>query len=665
MLIYAKIFPLSRNSEVLSNAFATEETSGRTRVRSIAAVGLTVAGVVFFTLYLGYWDAGGLKERQQKELAAAKEEAEAAGAELAEQTIRGRILWDEKYSDWEKTDRPFDTTWYGVESGYNYAALIYLDKKFLADYDILFLKNPTYPYSQKEIDDMVEFVENGGGIFMMGEHTNVFGTSIPLNSVAREFGFFFRHDVVFDLENKFEQFVSLPKLTRSPVVRDVDEFLFQVSCSIEPLSVVGPTRNAIITRGSWALPYLYASQNFYPPVEFRTDMTYGPLVQMITSTRGKGRVVGFTDSTMFSNMVSNMSMFFPGKPEMILNSMEWLNRENRHNRLNGVFLFFAIVCLVPALVLIVRKPVLGGSFVASVCIGSFAAAITAAAITAHTSFEREYSDYEMPVRGFVRNRERDYSTFYAWVPRVGYFPSLKKTFDEALAEHPDILVMINPSRYTPANRDFPIEQDERRFNEKFMPSLKQYLVGGGKLLLMDDASNEQSLSNKILQEFGMRLESGAARASETQRQQLQTAMLLNPNGEPVCSVPVGLRIIGGEPLMTIRHADARRQAQQHVILARKKIGEGTLLVMSASGRFANAKMLEAPADAENPQHVAHWLGENYSAFALQFAILRGLAGDAQPGYDETTLKTSGTPGDHLMAELLRLPAHLRQHGAAR
>ena len=104
---------------------------------------------------------------------------------------------------WERTDKPFDTTWYGHLSGYNYYCIydycsrFYtmsrltkpIDDEALGECDVLILKVPTRPYSPEEIETVGRFVKRGGGLLLIGEHTNVFGTGTYLNAVARTFGF--------------------------------------------------------------------------------------------------------------------------------------------------------------------------------------------------------------------------------------------------------------------------------------------------------------------------------------------------------------------------------------------------------------------------------------------------------------------------------------------
>jgi len=57
---------------------------------------------------------------------------------------------------------------------------------------VLILKDPTATYDPSEVDLMEKFVKAGGGILMVGEHTDVFGTGRNLNDLARRFGFEFR-----------------------------------------------------------------------------------------------------------------------------------------------------------------------------------------------------------------------------------------------------------------------------------------------------------------------------------------------------------------------------------------------------------------------------------------------------------------------------------------
>jgi hypothetical protein len=636
VLIFAKAFPLRRTGETLEAGLQLEHFAPSQHLRKGLAVLAVALGVFFFVGYLGYWDSGKIN--------------------------KGRIILDEKHSDWEKSEIPFDITWYGNESTYNYAAMskllsYYYDldknldkdltKDVLEKYDILLLKNPTYPYTQEETEAILEFVEKGGGVFLMGEHTNVFGTSVPLNSIGRHFGFAFRFDSVFDMEEKFEQLWHVPKLMPGPLMQNQKDFLFATSCSIEPIDYFGPTRNAAVGPALWSLPIEYASGNFYPSVDLRTDMTYGPLVQLITATYGKGRAIGFSDSTTFSNFSTQL----PGKPDLLLSSMNWLNHRNRWSLFNCIFFLLSLVFFAMAGAVVYQTPRHQGTRLAMVAVGVCVAALSMVLFTALTRsaypmpqpkqdsdgvplrvpkvvFEKQYSEYEIPIGGFVKDQQKSYNMFYLWTMRLGFFPFLKDNFDDALAENPQVFVMINPTNITPAGRDFVDHADAKNVEDNVIPKLKKYVEDGGKLLLMDDVENEMTMSNMILRPFGMRLEKGYAPAG---RGAAPATTLLNTAGQVIGTAPVTYTVVGGDPLITT--------GSNKVVLARKKFGKGAVVVMGASKRFCDAQM--------GVSYSARPRANLMKVYFLQFAILRGLMNENP---------------DALDAELRRINEELAEYG---
>ena len=86
------------------------------------------------------------------------------------------------------TPRGLPSRTLGEASGYNYAAIYdYLgqyyqmsrllekdkiDDETLGKCDVLVIKIPTARYSQDEADAVVRFVEQGGGLLLIGDHTN-------------------------------------------------------------------------------------------------------------------------------------------------------------------------------------------------------------------------------------------------------------------------------------------------------------------------------------------------------------------------------------------------------------------------------------------------------------------------------------------------------------
>jgi len=159
----------------------------------------------------------------------------------------GRILIDEKHSDWEWTDEKFDTHLFGRRTDYNFYCLsdyltyFYpqveknhqpLTRKILSRADILILKTPTQEYSDREVAAIQDFVARGGGLFLIGDHTNVFGMSTYLNKVASRFGLGFRYDVTYDLPTYQLSLYCRPWGLPHPVVQHIPVFLFGSSCTL-------------------------------------------------------------------------------------------------------------------------------------------------------------------------------------------------------------------------------------------------------------------------------------------------------------------------------------------------------------------------------------------------------------------------------------------------
>ena len=402
----------------------------RRRIAYIAAISLLIISV---TGFFGFVDPGVKKE--------------------------GRILLDEGHSDWEWTTRQFDTTWYGDVSVYNYYSLAqYLnyyfkvDKKreeltdgLLSSYDILIIKTPTSPFSPTEISSIKNFVANGGGLLLIGDHTNVFGITTNLNPLASLFGMKFRYDAQYDLNGELSDFEK-PAVLPDPVVQNMPEFMFATSC-------------------------------------------------MLNVPHGKGRVFLFSDSTVWSNFY----MFIPGKPELILGILNWLDRRN------GIWEFLHIAFIFSAF----------GSLIISIFIGkkiskkyllylTLAAWLITTPLAVHffevlnliyysspkphtkytqVNFESEHSDFEMPVLHITQNTERDYHTFYVWLQRINAVPKLYNNYGDAL-KGAGSLVIINPVK---------------PFSKSEIQKTKDFVENGGKIFLIDDpAKTNLSVSNNFL-----------------------------------------------------------------------------------------------------------------------------------------------------------------------
>ncbi|QTA89411.1 amidotransferase domain-containing protein [Desulfonema magnum] len=526
----------------------------------------------------------------------------------------GRVIVDESHSEWEKSTKKMDTEWYGNESGYNFYWLAeFINHHFpltrnfrkitpelLSDCDILIIKTPTSAFSPEEVRSVRDFVLKGGGLFLIGEHTNVFGTGTYINPIAEEFGFSFRYDVILDIERKFEQLYEPPRLLPHPVVQNMPYFAFKVSCSIQPVS--SKCENVILSTGLKSQDIYYPSGNFYPPVKNHTDIPFGAFMQMTGVKAGKGRVLGFTDSTSYSNFEA----FIEGKPELMLGSLTWLNRKNKWNNLNILFLILFGVCLVSGIQKLGKEDQLSiinyqlsiplvvfGVFFFSLALAmcgflSRKAYPLPRPVTPYTKvvFEQEHGDYELPLKGFTKEHKKSYEVFYLWVLRAECYPFTGKTLKKDLSDETDVLVIINPYK---------------NFQPDEVSGIKNYLRKGGKVLLVDGKRNKNSTANELLEPLGMKIN------------QKRKATLPVPYSSSIyhrqSARNDALTVEGGTPLLY--------SSEGSPILSAARVGKGMIAVAGFSQLFVNPNM--GGSYRVKPDQRLR------AIYNLEFSLIRGLA----------------------------------------
>ena len=143
-----------------------------------------------------------------------------------------------------------------------------------------------------------------------------------MNDITRRMGFIFRDDLLFGFgESPYEESYA-PSAVPHPALQYTPPWDFAVSCSIDPGHSRG--RTVISNTGLWSMGPEYHFENFHPIPGHCPEMRYGAFVQAWAARYGTGRVMAFTDSTVFSNFCLGQ----PGKFELGLGMVEWLNHAN-------------------------------------------------------------------------------------------------------------------------------------------------------------------------------------------------------------------------------------------------------------------------------------------------------------------------------------------------
>jgi len=495
----------------------------------------------------------------------------------------GRVLVDEHHSTWEPTTRPMDKTWYGHMSGYNYACLYDYASRFfemgrittpitpavLAACDVLVLKVPTSPYAPAEVDAILRFVNDGGGVVLIGEHTNVFATGKHLNDVARHLGFTFRHDCCFGVDQFFEESYR-PPLVPHPIIQRLTHLDFAVSCSIAPRGAGG--RAVIRGQGLKNARAEYHASNFYPQAVDYPDMRAGAFVQAFATSRGKGRAVAFGDSTIFSNF----SMFEPGKPQLLLGMLEWANRTEPGGPVlpaafvaTGLALAVAgaavVLAAAPHLWTLALAIALGAHGLTALVVrrAHLAAVPEPAAVRPYTmvTIDQTVSGAVLPKSGFIGAKDDGYGIYERWVLRLGYF--------NRRAVGPAVTALDPPTQMVV--EFIPNKHPDAAHVER----LRQYVEAGGRLLVIDSARNTASTANSLLWPYKLAVRKPPAPLA---------GPLAGPAGWPRVPADQACEVTGPAGLIPFA------KLGETVVGATLPYGKGSVCVVGFGTRFADPGM---------------------------------------------------------------------------
>lgn len=465
--------------------------------------------------------------------------------------LGGRIMVVERHSTWEPTTRPYDTASYGEQSSYTYAAIYdYLSRYYemsrllesdaineakLTGCDVLVVKTPTSRFQPDEIAAILRFVAGGGRLLLIGEHTDVFKSSSYANDLARLFGFKFRLDLLFRIGNPYVQVYEPPRVPH-PIVQYVPRMRFAVSCSVDPGRSSG--RAAVLNTGLWSLPPEYHTENYFPEAEYRPTMRCGAFVQLWTTCYGEGRVAAWTDSTIFSNF----STFEPGKPELLLGMLEWLNHRSVLDctgpwwTVLGVLTLLAVASMAVGLFVAVRQGIGSIVLVASGLFGVVAGSSLVIVVHRHAMpvpepvrpmvrvvVDRTASDVPLGRGGFTQEDGLGYGLLEQWIGRLGYFTARESGM---AALRGDVLVVLCP---------------QKSVSDEFREGVREFVAQGGKLLVLDSPDVVGSTANSLLWQFGLGVNHAASRAGK----------LGLRDGWPGIPVQAVCEVIGGDAFMWV------------------------------------------------------------------------------------------------------------------
>ncbi|MEN6405393.1 MAG: DUF4350 domain-containing protein [Thermoguttaceae bacterium] len=518
----------------------------------------------------------------------------------------GRVMVVERHSNWEPTNAGYDTLSFGEPSGYNYTAIYddlsqyyqmsrlnekdKIDEKTLAGCDVLIIKTPTVRYSPDEVKAVQQFVQRGGGLLLVGDHTNFERSGTIMNDITRPMGFTFRDDLLFGFgASPFDQHYT-PTRPAHPIVQRVPPMDFAVSCSIDPGSSHG--RAVVLNTGLWSMGPEYHNDNFHPFPQHCPEMRYGAFTQIWAAQFGQGRAVAFTDSTIFSNFC----VFQPGKAELMLGMVEWLNHAQPPLDPRPWLLLLGAIAL--GIGLWRGRAGLGEHFwmwLAAGCCGWVVASVAVGAVHRWAMplpealrpercvvIDRTVSNAPLSKGPDTQGGGEGYGLLEQWIARLGC-RTVRQSAPEEFSG--DALVILCPSRSV---------------TDEFSNQLVEYVAGGGRLLVLDSPENNRSTAQSLLAPFGLSIHH-----DRTWTGKLSTTDLL-----PAVDVAGANEVVGGQPVAKL---------DQYPVAATARYGRGSVMAIGFGSLWNDKRMGE------------HWMLEPDKAtkarYDVLFALLRSWLDD--------------------------------------
>jgi hypothetical protein len=170
----------------------------------------------------------------------------------------------------------------------------------LASHDVLVVMNPDYQLSDEELRAVWAFVDQGGGLLVLGDHTNISGIMEPLNTLIEPTGVRYNFDSAIPRVTRWSWYDCI-RVHPHPVtrgIRDETDIRLSVGASIHLPFGATPLlsgTHAFSDAGNWDNPQgAYLGNMHYDPQEPLGDIPLAAVVR-----HGRGAVVIFGDTSPF------------------------------------------------------------------------------------------------------------------------------------------------------------------------------------------------------------------------------------------------------------------------------------------------------------------------------------------------------------------------------
>lgn len=210
------------------------------------------------------------------------------------------------------------------ENGYSHDRLVSgkLTSDLLKNYDIVFINlmdSDKPDFTEQEIEDVRKWVEGGGGLFVIADHTNVYRHAEKTNPLLAPYGIEIRYEIAIDVSPHTVSglgWILVQDLTDHVVNAGIYEYCLQTGGPID-----GPGGTGFTSESGWGDFWDESNDfGFYGNWSKEESEPWGPQAVVQAVSYGEGGVFVAGDQNMFGDPY----IFFIDDDGLAFNAFEWL-----------------------------------------------------------------------------------------------------------------------------------------------------------------------------------------------------------------------------------------------------------------------------------------------------------------------------------------------------
>jgi hypothetical protein len=361
-----------------------------------------------------------------------------------------------------------------------------ITEEILKEVDIFVVISIKNNFSPQEHKTIWKFIENGGSLLVLGDHTDIGGMKDPLNDLLAPIGISYKFDSGLPIEQNFD-WEPCYGLMYHPISYNT-EILDEIQIGVGATLEISNLQSFPIIFGKYGLSDRgdYLKNSYLGDYNYTSGEQLGDVVLVAGSYYGNGKVIVFGDTSSFQNLALTNSISF------VKNVINWLAfSSNGLVKLTQIILFlmfflFSIIFYI----FLSKQKILFLIFPVIICFAIIFAIIINSILIIIPPTKGNIAYIDTSHNEFFNKRTLNLNSLdgiYINVMRNDYLPILLRDFSEEEIKNSELLILSSPTEI---------------INDKEIKILKEYMYDGGYVILAA-GFNERSSYINFINEFGL------------------------------------------------------------------------------------------------------------------------------------------------------------------